>query len=157
MSSNITSESFKDLMSIIGYLRELSLPQRALIPAVCTLASLILVVPVTNNVRERSFSSLHRIKSYPRSTMSQTRLNHAMVLHVHKNHTDHLNLIHTGNEFVKNSPHNLCSAISFNRSIDYNLICFVTGINFTDYVCSTHLTRPWPTHINISSYTPVFS
>jgi hypothetical protein len=71
MSSNITSESSKDLMSI-GYLRDLSLPQRALIPAVCTLASLILVMPATNAVSERSFSTLRRIKSYLRT---QARLN----------------------------------------------------------------------------------
>ena len=41
-------------MSIIGYLRELLPPQRALIPAVCTLASLNLVMPATNAVSERS-------------------------------------------------------------------------------------------------------
>lgn len=105
MSSNITPESSKDLMSIIGYLRDLSLPQRTLMPAVCTLASLILVMPATNAVSERSFSTLRRVKSYLRSTMSQARLNHTMLLHIHKNHTDQLDLIDIGNEFVKESPH----------------------------------------------------
>lgn len=102
MFSNITSESSKDLMFIFGYLRELSLPQKALLPAVCTLASLILVMFATNTVSEWSFSLLHGTKSYLRSTMSQSRLNHAMVLHIHKNRTDHLHSIDIGNE---NSPH----------------------------------------------------
>ena len=70
MSSNIPSESPEDLTSISGYLCELSPPQRALIPAVCTLASLILVLPATNAVSERSFSSLCRVTSCLRSTMS---------------------------------------------------------------------------------------
>ena len=43
-----------------------------LLSEVCTLASLILVMPVNNVVSEHSFSSLQRLKSYLRSTMSQT-------------------------------------------------------------------------------------
>ena len=39
---------------------------------------------------ERSFSALHRVNNYLRSTVSQTRLNNLMVLHVHKEHTDKL-------------------------------------------------------------------
>ena len=71
------------------------------------LASLmiILVMPATNAVSKRFFSTLRRVKSYLRSTMSQARLNHAMLLHIHKNHTDHLDLIDISSEFVKESPH----------------------------------------------------
>ena len=57
-------------------------------PAVCKLLSLVLVMPATNAVSERSFSCLRRLKSYLRATMSQSRLNNVMVLHVHENLTD---------------------------------------------------------------------
>ena len=61
---------------------------------------LVLVIPVTNGSSERSFSAMRRVKSYLRSTMSQERLNHLMILHVHKDLTDKLNLISIANEFV---------------------------------------------------------
>lgn len=106
MSCNLPSDSSPhDLPSILEYLREISDLQRALLSEVCTLVSLVLVMPATNAVSERSFSSLRRIKSYLRSTMTQTRLNNVMVLHVHKNRTDELCLTTIGNEFVKGSSH----------------------------------------------------
>ena len=59
---------------------------------VCVLLTLILVMPATNAVSERSASSLRRIKTYLRSTMSQQRLNSLMILHTHKQRTDTLDL-----------------------------------------------------------------
>ena len=41
------------------------------------------------------------------STMNQVRLNNIMVLHVHKDRTDALNLIEIANEFVSGSEHRL--------------------------------------------------
>ena len=70
---------------------------------VCTLFHIILVMPATNAVSERSFSALRRVKSYLRSTMTQRRLNNIMVLHVHQ--TDQLLLIEIGNEFGQCSGH----------------------------------------------------
>ena len=69
--------------------------------AVCMLLSLVLVMPATNAVSERSFSCLRRLKSYLRATMSQSRLNNVMVLHVHKNLTDKLSLVDIGNNFIQ--------------------------------------------------------
>ena len=71
--------------------------------AVCKLLSLVLVMPATNAVSERSFSCLRRLKSYLRFTMSQSRLNNVMVLHVHKNLTDKLSLVDIGNDFISGS------------------------------------------------------
>ena len=50
-------------------------------------------MPATNAVSERSFS--------------QSRINHMMILHVHKTKTDSLSLINIANEFVKLSDHRL--------------------------------------------------
>ena len=77
----------------------------ALMSAVCKLLSLVLVMPATNAVSERSFSCLRRLKSYLRATMSQSRLNNIMVLHVHKNLTDKLSLVDIGNDFISGSSH----------------------------------------------------
>ena len=98
-------DALHDFSSVIRFLREFSDSQSSLIPEVCRFASLILVMPATNAVSERSFSSLRRVKSYLRATMSQTRLNSLMVLHVHKSLTDSLSLIDIGNDFVKGSNH----------------------------------------------------
>ena len=53
------------------------------ISQVLILAKLLLVAPATNATSERTFSTLRRIKTYPRSTMSNNRLNHNMVTHIH--------------------------------------------------------------------------
>ena len=67
--------------------------------ALCKLLSLVLVMPATNAVSERC------LKSYLRATMSQSRLNNVMVLHVHKNLTDKLSLVDIGNNFISDSSH----------------------------------------------------
>ena len=68
---------------------------------VCTVVKLVLVCPATNAVSERSATGLRRIKNYLRSAMSQQRLNHLMILHVHKDKTDELDLKSRLNEFVE--------------------------------------------------------
>ena len=102
LSSNISCEPTHELHTVIKYLQGLSPPQRLLLSEVCVLASLILVMPATNAVSERSFSALRRIKSYLRATMSQERLNHIMV---HKHLTDRICYIEIGNEFSKGCSH----------------------------------------------------
>ncbi|XP_010794400.1 caprin-2-like [Notothenia coriiceps] len=47
---------------------------------------------MSNATTERSFSSLRRLKTFLRSTMSERRLNHLLFLHIHKDLTDGLNL-----------------------------------------------------------------
>ena len=68
---------------------------------------LTLVMQATNATSERSFSALRRVKTYLRTTMSQQRLNHLMLLHVHKDRTDklNLNLKTILNVFVQSSQH----------------------------------------------------
>jgi hypothetical protein len=93
------------LGDIIDSVKSLSSAQRTIMSEVCTLVKLILVSPATNAVSERSASGLRRIKTYLRSTMSQQRLNSLMVLHVHKDKTDQLDLKLCLNEFVIRSEH----------------------------------------------------
>ena len=81
-------------------LQSLSLSQRELLDMVCRTFQLLIVMPATNCTSERSFSALRRIKSYLRSTMSQARLNHLMVLHYHQDMTDNLDLKTIVNYFI---------------------------------------------------------
>ena len=66
---------------------------------------LLLIMPATNATSERSFSALRRVKNYLRNTMCQQRLNNLMVLHVHKELTDSINLEDIAKEFVGDSHH----------------------------------------------------
>ena len=67
---------------------------------VMKLTKIILTMPATNAISERSFSALRRMKTWLRSTMNQTRLNWCMVLHIHNDDTDKLNIVDVANEFV---------------------------------------------------------
>ena len=85
---------------LIAYLKSLNAVERTLYLEVFKLAKLILVMPATNAISERSFSALRSLKTWLRSTMNQNRLNWCMVLHVHKTETDLLDLKHIGNELI---------------------------------------------------------
>ena len=63
------------------------------------------MIPATNVTSEQSFSALRHVKTYLRSSISQQRLNHMMIIHVHKDHTDRLSLVDTANEFVRAHDH----------------------------------------------------
>ena len=80
--------------------KSMSKGQKSLLMQIVIVLKLLLVMPATNAVSERSFSGLRRIKTYLRTTMKQSRLNHLMSLHVHKDITDTLDLISVANEFV---------------------------------------------------------
>ena len=67
---------------------------------ICTLGKLMFVMPATNAVGERSFSALKRVKTYLRSTTREGRLNHLMLLHVHKELADGIDMVEVANLFV---------------------------------------------------------
>ena len=97
---SITISAIKDFLVGLG-------GSRSLLSEVEKLLALVLVMPAINASSERSFSALRRMKTYLRSTMSQSRLNHLMVLHVHKSLIDQLNLIDCANDFVSCNTHRL--------------------------------------------------
>ena len=92
------------LMDVVAYLRSLN-TSSTFMSEVVKLVILILVAPATNATSERSFSALRRVKTYLRTTMSQQRLNHLMVLHIHKEDCDKLNLEQCADDFCANSEH----------------------------------------------------
>ena len=62
----------------------------------CFSCSLLMLA--TSATSERSFSSLRHIKTYLRTTMRHDRLNHLMMLYIHKDRE--VNIIHAMKEFV---------------------------------------------------------
>ena len=67
---------------------------------VLRLIQLLYVVPASTATAERTFSSLRRLKTFLRNSMSQQRLNHLILLHVHKDLTDQLDLCKVAAEFI---------------------------------------------------------
>lgn len=95
------------IFAIWDYFQSLSVGQQDLLHQVSRALKLTLVMPATNASSERLFSALRRVKSYLRSTMMQERLNHLMVLHVHKERTDSIDAVAIANEYVKDSEYRL--------------------------------------------------
>ena len=73
---------------------------KVLYPQLGKILKLILVLPATNAVSERSFSAMRRVKTFLRSSMSQQRLNNTMMLHVHRERLDQLDEQSVISEFV---------------------------------------------------------
>ena len=72
-----------------------------LVAEIMKLVKIIFVMPAANGVSKRSFSSLKRIKTYLPSTTTNNRLNHLLILHIHKLLTDRLDVTKIADEFVE--------------------------------------------------------
>ena len=73
---------------------------KQLLSQVHILLQLFLTIPVTTATSERTFSALRRLKTYLRTTMSQDRLNHLLLLYCHKARTDAIDLSRITSAFV---------------------------------------------------------
>ena len=71
-----------------------------MLPTIHLLLRLYLTLPVTLATSERTFSALRRLFTYLRSSMTEKRLNNCLLLHVHKELTDSLDLVAVASEFV---------------------------------------------------------
>ena len=73
---------------------------KEMLPTVHQLHRLYMTVPITSATSERTFSALRRLFTYLRSSMTERRLNHCLLLHIHKELTDSLDLTSAAKEFV---------------------------------------------------------
>lgn len=73
---------------------------RRLFDQVETLLKLLLVIPVSSSEAERSFSALRRLKTWPRTTMTQAMLNHTAVCHIHQDMLDSINTLEICQQFI---------------------------------------------------------
>ena len=79
---------FQTVQEAETIIADMSAECRAMFQQVETLVRLLLVVPASSAEAEWSFSALRRLKTWLRSTMTQSRLTHVCVLHVHNELVD---------------------------------------------------------------------
>ena len=72
---------------------------KTMLSEVSRLIRIFLTIPVSTCTAERTFSSLKRLKTFLRSTMTQPRLNNLMVLYVHREKTEELNVRNIAKDF----------------------------------------------------------
>ena len=88
-----------DIIFVIIQLRELTQPQKNLFSETIVLIKRLLFAPASNAISERYCSTLRRIKIYLRPTMTESRLNHWMMLNTHKEALGELSLMEMANGF----------------------------------------------------------
>ena len=109
-----------DLMKVMHILR--NFVSKEAISQVLILAKLLLVAPATNATSERTFSTLRRIKTYLRSTMSNNRLNHNMVIHIHGQDDKEIDINAGMKEFIqKRDRRKYIFGTRYNFSVDLNV------------------------------------
>ena len=71
-----------EFSQVISSMKNLSTEKRFLFSEVIKLIKIILNAPAPNAISERSFSTLTRVKNSIRSTMTDSRLNHLLLMHI---------------------------------------------------------------------------
>ena len=89
-----------DIADLLDFFQSLRNARKLLLSEICTLGKLMLVMPATTAVSERSLSALKRVKTYLRSTTGEGRLSHLMLLHVHQELADGIDMVEVANLFV---------------------------------------------------------
>ena len=95
--------SLTSLTQVVTHARALKKEVRDLFPSVIALIRLLLVCPASSAEAERSFSSLRRLKTWLRSTMTQKRFNTVAVCHIHQDLLNRINMDAIMHDFVSRS------------------------------------------------------
>ncbi|GAB0098689.1 uncharacterized protein DMENIID0001_144590 [Sergentomyia squamirostris] len=95
------SVSFSNTEEAVKGFKSLHPETQSMFPEVRCLLECLLVIPASSAEAERSFSTMRRVKSYLRSTMSSTRLNSLCVLSTYKELLDNVELDNLIDEFIK--------------------------------------------------------
>ena len=113
---------YSSFHKILKCLERLPSATQLIIPQITTLVKLIQVFPSTAAESERSFSSLRRIKTYLRSTMTQKRLSEVALCNMHQSYCDRVNISHIAKQFIRNTNSNERKAILDVFKIHTNLL-----------------------------------
>ena len=89
----IKDGEFACLDDILAKIKQLSEAEKCILSEIRTLCKLFFVNSATSAAGERSFSSARRLKTWLRSTMTQTRFSNLTMLNTHKQRTGKLCLI----------------------------------------------------------------
>lgn len=66
---------------------------------------ILFTIPITSATAKRGFSSLRRLKTFLRSTMTQCRLNYLFLLYVHTHLTDTVDLTSVAKQYLTQLTH----------------------------------------------------
>ena len=88
-----------------------------LFPLVEMLVHLLLTIPFSSAEAERSFFGLRRLKTYMSNSITQMRLNHLAVLHVHREITDNVDIVVIAKAFVSKCDSRLYLCSLFTKSL----------------------------------------
>ncbi|KAK0152297.1 Zinc finger MYM-type protein 1 [Merluccius polli] len=95
-----SSYQIKSTTDAADIMRKMPVEVRGLFNQVETLLRLLLVIPASSSEAEQSFSALRRLKTWLRSSMTQMRLNHAAVCHVHQDMLDDVDTQQICQQFI---------------------------------------------------------
>ena len=93
--------NFKDIVDVV---KSLSNGRLRMIENVVIIIRLVLTMGATSATPERSFSSLRRLKTWLRSTMSQKRFNSLTILNENKDALDSLSIVNIANKLIRVQP-----------------------------------------------------
>ncbi len=94
----------RNISEIVQTFQKLDVTTRNLFNQVERIIVFCLAVPVSVAGSERTFSALRRLKTWLRSNISQSRLTHLALMHVHKKRLDDVNIEDLMNEFILKTP-----------------------------------------------------
>ena len=90
---------------IVSYFKQLGPGAKTLLSEVGVIVKLVMILPATTASPERSFSKMKLTKTYLRSTMTQPRLNHFMILSIYPEKVDQLDFKSILEEFIRHKGH----------------------------------------------------
>lgn len=103
--SDMTKDNiFRSVPDVAEFILALHPQTRGLFKEVEAFIELCLCLPVSAAPSERSFSSLRRLKTWMRSTMSQKRLTHLAAMHIHSHILDRVDVPSLVRSFIGNTP-----------------------------------------------------
>ena len=120
LKTKFVDSNEKTVSSVINYIKNNIVVQADFYSEIIVLLKLYIVSPATNAVSERSASAMHCIKNLLRCTMSQERLNHCMLLSIHKGKTDEINLKNFANVFCEANEERRRTLVSFVMNTFYS-------------------------------------
>ena len=94
--------SIKDATTIVS---SLNASQKLLVSEMLKFVKLILTVPASNAVSERSCSTLRRFKFYLQSSITQELLSSCLIIATCKEKVDQLKLVEVANQFCFKNEH----------------------------------------------------
>ena len=93
---------------------------KTMLSEVHKLLSIYLTIPMTTATCERTFSAIRHVLMYKRSTLVQKQLNNCLLLYVHKNLTDGLDMTLVAKDFICNDERHKFFLVNLIRCMHYN-------------------------------------